>query len=115
MGLFAWILGRKRLSRNSRSKANRWDRASLAPHLRVRRLEERRVLNADAAPVQQLLVNAGTSAADGHADTFVVEQHDNQIRISVNGQEVSNSPIAQINSISIQGSSDDDVLIAEFK
>jgi hypothetical protein len=115
MGIFAWILGGKCWRQNIRSKAKRWDRASLAPHLRVRRLEERRVLNADAAPVQQLIVNAGTAAGDGHADTFVVEQHDNQVRISVNGKEVSNTPIAQIGTINIQGSSDDDVLIAEFK
>jgi hypothetical protein len=115
MGVFAWILGRARWSKKRRSKVNRWDRISLAPNLRVRRLEERRVLNADAAPVQALIVNAGTAAGDGHADTFVVEQHDNQVRVSINGKEVSNTPISQISTIKIQGSSDDDILIAEFK
>lgn len=115
MGVFAWILGGARWSKKRRPKANRWDRVSLAPNLRVRRLEERRVLNADAAPVQALVVNAGAAAGDGHADTFVVEQHDNQVRVSINGKEVSNTPISQISTIKIQGSSDDDILIAEFK
>src|SRR3954453_4599391 len=114
MSVFAWILGRARWSRK-RAKATRWDRASLAPNLRVRRLEERRVLNADAAPVQALVVDAGTSAGDGHADTFVIEQHDNQVRITINGKQISDTPTSQIGSINIHGSSDDDVLIAEFK
>lgn len=115
MGVFAWIFGRTGGSRNRKSKLNRWDRVSLAPNLRVRRLEERRVLNADAAPVHALVVNAGSAAGDGHADTFVVEQHDNQVKISVNGKQVSDTPIALLGTIKIQGSSDDDVLIAEFK
>src|SRR4051794_22446885 len=72
MGVFAWILGRARRLPKRGAKANRWDRTSLAPNLRVRRLEERRVLNADAAPVQTLVIDAGTSAGDGHTDTFVV-------------------------------------------
>src|SRR5262245_34481801 len=100
MSVFAWILSRAGWSRK-RAKKNRWDRASLAPNLRVRRLEERRVLNADAAPVQALVVDAGSSAADGHADTFVVEQHDSQVRITVNGKEVSDTPISQLGKISI--------------
>ena len=54
-------------------------------------------------------------AGDGHADTFVVQQHDNQVRITVNGKQVSDTPISQLDSINIQGSSDDDILIAEFK
>ena len=65
--------------------------------------------------MQALVVDAGTSAADGHADTFVVEQHDNQVRILVNGKQISDSPISQLGKITIHGSSDDDVLIAEFK
>ena len=81
----------------------------------MKRLEERRVLNADVAPVEQLVVDAGSAAADGQADTYVVEQHEDHVRISVNGQEVSRTPIAQLDSIHIRGSLDDDILIAEFK
>jgi hypothetical protein len=118
MGVFAWIFGlnqRPRAARPKRNRNARWDREALAPHLRVRRLEERRVLNADAAPVQQLVVDAGSAAGDGQADTFIVEQRDNQLSISVNGQEIARAEANQFDSIKIKGSADDDLLIAEFK
>jgi hypothetical protein len=121
MGVFAWIFGLNRRpravhpKRSRRGTQSRWDRESLAPHLHVRRLEERRVLNADAAPVQQLVVDAGAAAGDGQADTFIVDQRDNQLSISVNGQEVARAEANQLDSIRIKGSADDDLLIAEFK
>jgi len=115
MRVFAWLHGLMAHSRRARSRANRWDRDSLAPTLRVKRLEERRVLNADAAPLDQLVIDAGSDAGDGQADTFHIEQHADHVRISVNGQEVSKTPLGQLNAITIQGSLDDDILIAEFK
>jgi len=83
--------------------------------LRVRRLEERRVLNADAAPLTQLVIDAGEAASDGQADTFHVELQADHVRLSVNGQEVNRAPLGQFESIMIRGSLDDDLLIAEFK
>ncbi len=115
MGVFAWIRELSRGSSCGSSKAKRWDQRSLAPILRVRRLEERRVLNAEAAPLNQLVIDAGDAAADGQADTFRVEQSADDVRISVNGQEVSRTPVGQLGQITIQGSLDDDILIAEFK
>ncbi|HEX2473104.1 MAG TPA: hypothetical protein VHK01_00075, partial [Lacipirellulaceae bacterium] len=102
-------------SRRASSKASRWDRESLAPTLRVKRLEERRVLNADAVPVDQLVIDAGSDGSDGQADTFHIEQDAGYVRVSVNGQEVANAAIADIGGITIRGSLDDDILLAEFK
>jgi hypothetical protein len=78
-------------------------------------LEERRVLNAQAMPVEQLVIDAGDAGGDGQADTFHVEQDAEHVRVSVNGQEVSRTPLGQIDSITIRGSLDDDILVAEFK
>jgi hypothetical protein len=78
------------------------------------RLEERRVLNADAATIQQLVVDAGAAANDGHADTFHIEQADNEIRVSLNGQEVGRAAFDRVGSVAIRGSSDDDVIMADI-
>jgi hypothetical protein len=115
MGVIAWFVGLVARSRRTSSKASRWDRESLAPTLRVRRLEERRVLNADAVPVDQLVIDAGSDGGDGQADTFHIEQDAGQVRVSVNGQEVAKGSLADIGHITIRGSLDDDILITEFK
>jgi hypothetical protein len=113
MGAFTWL--HQFVARPRPSNTQSWDRESLTPALHVKRLEERRVLNADAAPVEQLVIDAGSAAGDGQADTYVVEQHDDHLRVSVNGQEVSSTPLGQFDAIHIRGSLDDDILIAEFK
>ncbi|MEN1678599.1 MAG: hypothetical protein AAGJ46_03330 [Planctomycetota bacterium] len=82
------------------------------PHLAIKRLEERRVLNADAAPVELLVVDAGAAAGDGQADTFQVEQHETGIRVSVNGQETHTTSLGA--EIQIVGSADRDVLVADL-
>jgi hypothetical protein len=65
--------------------------------------------------LNQLVVDAGAAANDGLADTYVVEQHADHLSVSVNGEEVSKTPRGQYDSITIQGSLDDDILIADFK
>jgi hypothetical protein len=113
MGIFTWLYAL--YGQRSKTSANHWHRRALAPTLRVRRLEERRVLNADAAPLTQLVIDAGEAASDGQADTFHVELQADHVRVSVNGRELSKTPVGQVESIMIRGSLDDDLLIAEFK
>jgi hypothetical protein len=115
MGVFAWFAGLVARTRRAQYQASRWNRESLAPTLRVKRLEDRRVLNADAVPVDQLVVDAGGDGGDGQADTFHIEQDAERVRVSVNGQEVANAALSEISGISIRGSLDDDILMAEFK
>src|SRR5687767_6083034 len=114
MEVINWV-SRYLVGRRTRRSPGRWNRETLAPRLRVKRLEERRVLNAQAMPVEQLVIDAGAAGGDGQADTFHIEQDAEHIRVSVNGQEVSRTPFGQIESITIRGSLDDDILIAEFK
>jgi hypothetical protein len=78
-------------------------------------LEERRVLNADAALVQHLVLDAGSAADDGQADTFHLEQDGSDVRISINGSEVARTSANQRTEISLRGSLDDDVFIADLK
>ena len=109
--LIQQIVGyRRRMSH----RRGRWSEDTLVWPLRVTQLEDRRVLNADAAPVQQLLIAAGAAANDGHADTFHIEQLDSQLHISLNGQEVSRTAIDKSESITIRGSSDDDTFIVDL-
>ncbi|HJQ79843.1 MAG TPA: hypothetical protein VJ828_07800, partial [Lacipirellulaceae bacterium] len=115
MGVFAWFVGLVARTRRAQYQASRWNRESLAPTLRVKRLEDRRVLNADAMPVDQLVVDAGSDGGDGQADTFHIEQDAERVRVSVNGQEVASAALSDISGISIHGSLDDDILMAEFK
>ncbi|HEY3395673.1 MAG TPA: hypothetical protein VGK58_23425, partial [Lacipirellulaceae bacterium] len=115
MGVFAWFAGLAARTRRAQYQVSRWNKESLAPTLRVKRLEDRRVLNADAMPVDQLVVDAGGDGGDGQADTFHIEQDAERVRVSVNGQEVANAALSDISGISIRGSLDDDMLMAEFK
>jgi hypothetical protein len=75
MGLTDWIQGILRSRRNRASRqASRQQRAALSPGLFVRELEERRVLSVDTLPwdepFRQLVLDAGSPADDGAADSF---------------------------------------------
>jgi autotransporter-associated beta strand protein len=111
----AWFRKLFSLRRSKQSKSKlRFNSDSLVPQLSLKRLEERLVLNADAAPVEVLVVNAGDAAGDGQADVYHVEQVENEIRVSVNGQEVQSIAADRVSAIQINGSADNDVLVADL-
>jgi hypothetical protein len=111
----AWFRKLFSMGRSQRSPSKQRSLSdSLVPQLSIKRLEERLVLNADAAPVEVLVVNAGDAAADGQADVYHVEQVDNEIRVSVNGQEVQSIAADRVSAIQITGSADNDVLVADL-
>ncbi len=87
---------------------------SFVPLLSVTRLEERRLLNAECAVVNMLVVDAGSNANDGQADTFQVDQDAERTRILVNGAEAHSFVQGQYDAVQINGSADDDVLIADL-
>ncbi|MDC0935255.1 hypothetical protein OAS39_03135, partial [Pirellulales bacterium] len=95
-------------------RRNGWGADELVARLNVKRLEERRVLNADAAPVEVLVVDAGDSGGDGQADSYYVQHDAESIRVSVNGQEIAAGLTADVNEIRIRGSADNDVLVADL-
>ena len=104
------LRGRWRQVADRRSRDRGQD--DLVSYLYVTRLEERRVLNAGA--VSQLVVDAGESANDGQADTFHIEQDGDHIQISVNDDIVGRTRADELESITINGSLDDDVVTAEL-
>ena len=105
--LKAWRLKRTR-------RKQRFSTDSLVPQLSIKRLEERLVLNADAAPVEVLVVNAGDAGGDGQADIYQVQQEADYIQVSVNGQELHRAPVGSLSAIHINGSADNDVLVADL-
>src|SRR5262245_54569717 len=116
MPLFrSWIQGLRKHFGQSVSRHKRWTQETLVWPLRVTRLEDRRVLNADAMPIQQLVVTAAAAAGNGQADTFHIEQLDNQIRVSLNDHEVVRAPLGDNTSLKIEGSTDDDIFIIDLK
>ena len=103
------------LRRSARSSQGcRFHPDTLVPQLSVIRLEERRVLNADAAPAEVLLVDAGEAADDGQADTFQVEYDAGEVHVYVNGLQTHSALAENISQIRVNGSFDDDVLIADL-
>lgn len=114
MRRFGWLL--RRLTEWAGIQAGTSSaRQELITQLRVTRLEERRVLHADVASTQQLIVDAGAAANDGQADTFRIERAADELQISVNGELVSKTPLEQFDAITIRGSLDDDRVIADFQ
>jgi autotransporter-associated beta strand protein len=106
------LLAARRLSRARRDR--RRSASQLVPWLSVKRLEERRVLNADAAPVEVLVVHAGDAANDGQADTYQVQLEADHVQVRVNGEITESVRADEVAAIHIRGSADDDVLVADL-
>ncbi|QEG01409.1 hypothetical protein Mal15_54850 [Stieleria maiorica] len=109
MKLSHWIqqLAGARLPVRRRRKERR--RNDLVAELNVTRLETRRVLNGDG-----LVIDAGADANDGHADAFHLTFDQDQLHVSVNGERVNSVSIDQADTITVQGSSDDDSLVVDL-
>ncbi len=116
-----------------RSAANRRARRSAAPmRLRVTRLEPRRVLNASPLlPVDPsaaaadttgavqaddlaVVIDAGSHANDGIADTFHIYRSGEGIAVSVDGHEVFSGTLDPSQSLAVQGSADADHLVVHL-
>ncbi len=85
----------------------------LIPDLCVTQLETRRVLNGEGA-VSELVIDAGAAADDGQADTYQIQANQDRVEVSVNGEVVGTAQLDQLQSITINGSSDDDIVIADL-
>ncbi|MCA9134159.1 MAG: hypothetical protein KDA45_13420, partial [Planctomycetales bacterium] len=79
----------------------------------VTRLETRRVLNGDAI-MTELVVDAGSAANDGQTDTFHIQAVQDRVQVSLNGEVVSSAPLHQLRAITLRGSADDDIVIADL-
>ncbi|MGL4511472.1 MAG: beta strand repeat-containing protein [Lacipirellulaceae bacterium] len=97
------------------SREGRWAEGLASAPLRLRRLEERRVLDAGGVAPGLLVVDAGTSAGDGSADTYQVDHADGVVRVLVNGQVAATADAGSVSAIRINGSADDDVLLADLR
>ncbi|NQU21563.1 MAG: hypothetical protein HQ567_09785, partial [Candidatus Nealsonbacteria bacterium] len=98
--------------------ASRDFRQQLVPNLFVRQLEERRVLSATPLSpddgTQQVTLGAGDLADDGTADTFEVVRQDDQVEVSLNGNQIYNASLANVQRITVEGSGDDDLFIVDY-
>ncbi|MCA9139884.1 MAG: S-layer family protein, partial [Planctomycetales bacterium] len=114
MKLSRWLqrlTGRGLSGREQKTKRLRRD---LIAELSVTRLETRRVLSADGV-TSELVIDAGEDAGDGKADSFQIEINQDRVEVTVNGELVRSESLDHIESIRIEGSSDNDLIEADFK
>ena len=94
------------------------ERRILVPNLRVLELEDRRVLSglpaAYLSATRELVLSAGSQANDGQADTFVLQRQGENLRVSIDGQEVYGGRLADIGTIRVEGSGDQDTLVLDY-
>ena len=106
--------------RRHRRALRRRRRETLTPFLAATILEERRVLSAAPAMelAQALAIDAGVDANDGNPDVFqvsVVEQDGQErLEVSVNDRLSFAGPLSDETTLSIEGSSDNDLVNVEF-
>ena len=105
MLLTSWIrLFRSRLHWSSlyRGKQRRRRRMVHRSHAVTEVLEKRTLLTADP------IVDAGAASGDGTADAFAISSDGTTVTVTVNGSSVFSDLLTNLNSITLQGSSDDD-------
>ncbi|MFC1597474.1 hypothetical protein ACFL5Q_06000, partial [Planctomycetota bacterium] len=108
MQMIAWIrrlLGSRR--RAKRKPSSHRYREELFPNLFVRQLEERRVLNGTP-----LTFDAGLP--DGEDDTFYVVREGDNVEVRVNDDVVYSGLLDDVDSITFEGSTDDDTVIVDL-
>src|SRR6056297_1254244 len=113
MRLLGWLKQHLRNPFHHGTDRNSPRRRDLVADLWVTQLETRRVLNADGV-ASELVIDAGTSADDGQADSFDIRTNQDQIEVTVNGELVHAAPWEQLSKITILGSSDDDLITADL-
>ena len=113
-GLFSGL--GQRLARWLERSSPRSLEEGLIPLLFVRRLEDRRVLNAHASPFSvvagTLVVSAGHSA--NGSDTFFVSRQGNEVDIAVDGKQAVAASLQNVDAIRLVGSGDQDRFVIDF-
>ena len=93
-------------------------REGLTTELFVRQLEDRRVLNAHSLPLPAvagiLLVDAGSHAAKGQAETIDVSRQGNDIDIAISGQKTIVADLHNFDVLWLQGLTGQDTFILDL-
>lgn len=63
---------------------------------------------------RELVISAASRANDGRDDTFVVRRQGEELRVVVNGEDDFTAPMADVDRVRIEGSSDRDTLYVDF-
>jgi flagellar basal body rod protein FlgG len=119
MGLTDWIQGILRSRRKHASRqASRQQRAALSPGLFVRELEERRVLSVDTLPwdepLRQLVLDAGSPADDGAADSFHLAAEGDTLQAAMNDQPAEPVHLSTVSAVRVEGADGVDALRIDF-
>ncbi len=108
-GLLNWV---------RKSPSSSPSRRIFVPNLHVLELEDRRVLSglpaAYLSAARELVLSAGSQANDGQADTFLLRREGDDVRVSIDGQEVYGGRLADIARIRVEGSGDQDTLVVDY-
>lgn len=104
----------RRMSAKSRRKRrDQQRRRELWAELGHTRLETRRVLNGGAV-TSAVVVDAGDAANDGQDDSIKVDISQDQVNVSINGNHQATYAVGEIDTLSIQGSSDNDQIDVQW-